>query len=167
VRPVLEGLAGGSRELVASRVSRPREALADGLRAGLVASIVSGAPSTVHALLAGADPLEATLAAGTLLLPGEERRSRLLRAAAPVHLALSVGWGIALAALLPRRRTLAAGALGGLLIAALDLGIIGRRFPRIRALPVGPQVADHVAFGAVVGAVVARRRAGRLSVPRR
>jgi hypothetical protein len=41
------------------------------------------------------------------------------------------------------------GALAGLAIAALDLGVAGRRFPRIPALPVLPQLADHAAFGAV------------------
>ena len=82
-------------------------------------------------------------------------------AAAPVHLALSLGWGVVLAAALPRRRTLAAGALAGLAIAALDLGLVGRRFERIRSLPVAPQLADHVAFGVVVGAVVKRRRRHR------
>jgi hypothetical protein len=46
----------------------------------------------------------------------------------------------------------------GLAIAALDLGIGGRLFPRIRALPPAPQVADHVAYGATVGYVLARRR---------
>ena len=48
------------------------------------------------------------------------------------------------------------GALGGVAIAGLDLGVLGRRWPRIRALPLVPQVADHVAFGALVGAVVSR-----------
>jgi hypothetical protein len=138
-----------------------REVLRDGTIAGAVASIVSGTPSTLQALLTRADPLEATLAAGTLLLPRERRRGRLLLAAVPTHLGLSLGWGIALATALPRRRTTAAGALGGLVIAALDLGLVGRAFPRVRDLPTPAQVADHVAFGAVVGAVVARRRAGR------
>jgi hypothetical protein len=48
--------------------------------------------------------------------------------------------------------------LAGLGIAALDLGIVGRRFPRIRALPLLPQVADHLAFALSAAAVLARRR---------
>jgi hypothetical protein len=138
-----------------------RPVLRDGAIAGALASIVSGAPSTLHALLTRADPLEATLAAGTILLPDERRPSRLLLAAVPTHVGMSLGWGIALAAVLPRRHTVAAGALAGALIATLDLGIVGRAFPRLSALPAPAQLADHVAFGAVVGAVVARRRAGR------
>jgi hypothetical protein len=128
------------------------------MAAGAVAAAVSGAPSTLWALAAGDDPLEATVAAGSLVLPGETRRGRLAAAAVPVHLALSLSWGLVLARLLPRRRTIAAGALAGLAIAALDLGVVGRRFPRVRSLPIRPQLADHVAYGATVGLVLARRR---------
>ena len=119
------------------------------VRAGAVAAVVSGAPSTVYAVATGRDPLEPTLAAGTILLPGEVRRGRLLAAAVPVHLALSFGWTF----VLDRAgvRTARAGAVAGLAIAALDLGVAGGRFPRIRALPLLPQVADHIAFGAVAG----------------
>ncbi|MBA2536278.1 MAG: hypothetical protein H0V20_02445 [Actinobacteria bacterium] len=121
--------------------------------------MVSGLPSTVHALAAGRDPLEATLAAGSILLPNETRRLHLFLAAAPVHLSISLGWGLVLARVLPRRPSVASGAAAGLAIAALDLGVIGRRFPRIRALPLVPQLADHIVFGATVAAVLARRQA--------
>lgn len=130
----------------------------DGLVAGAVAAAASGAPSTLHALATRTSPLEATLAAGTLLLPRERRPLALFLAAVPVHVALSLGWAVVLAFTLPRRRTLACGALAGLAIAALDLGVVGRRRPRIRALPQVPQVLDHLAYGAVVGAVLSRRR---------
>ena len=130
----------------------------DGLAAGLFAAVVSGAPSTLFAIAAGRHVLEATTAAGSLLLPRETRRGRLLVAAVPAHLAISLGWAVVLSAVLPRRRTVLAGAGAGLAIAALDLGLVGRRFPRIRALPLGPQLADHALYGAAVGAVLARRR---------
>jgi len=131
----------------------------DGLAAGAVAALLSGAPSTLHALATRTSPLEATLAAGTLVAPSRtSRRTVLLLAAVPVHLALSLGWALLLAAVLPRRRTVAWGTLAGLAIAALDLAVIGRRFPAIRALPPVPQVLDHVAYGAIVGAVLSRRR---------
>jgi hypothetical protein len=133
----------------------------DGVVAGLWAAVLSGAPSTLHALVTRGDPLEASLAAGSMVLPREERRSRLLLAATPVHLALSLGWASAIALTAPRRREAAYGVAAGAAIAALDLGLIGRRFERIRALPLWPQVADHLAFGAFVGAVLARRRASR------
>jgi hypothetical protein len=129
----------------------------DGVLAGAVAAVVSGIPSTVHAVVTGRDPLEATLAAGSVLLPEETRPERLLAAAVPVHLALSLGWGVVLARVLPRRPSLVAGAAAGLAIAALDLGVVGRRFSRVRALPLAGQLADHAAFGAVVAAVLRGR----------
>lgn len=109
-------------------------------------------------LARGEDVLEGARAAGSILLPGERRTAPLLAAAVPVHLALSVGWAHVLERVLPRGRELPGGVLGGLAIAALDLGVIGRRLPRIRALPQGRQWADHVAYGLAVGAVLARRR---------
>jgi hypothetical protein len=65
----------------------------------------------------------------------------------------------------PPGRELAGGVAGGLAIAALDLGVVARRLPRIRALPQGRQWADHVAYGLAVGAVLRARRRARLSRP--
>ena len=137
-----------------------RRQVADAVVAGGAAALAGGVPSTVHALVTGRDPLEATLAAGSILLRRAARRERLLVAAVPVHLALSLGWGVVLGALLPPRRATLAGAAAGLAIAVVDLGVVGRRFPEIRALPLGPQLADHVAYGATVGWVLTRRRNG-------
>jgi hypothetical protein len=130
----------------------------DVLAAGAVAAVVSATPSTAWALLAGRDPLEATLATGSVVLPGETRRSRLVLAAAPVHVALSLAWAAVLERVLPHGREARAGALAGLCIAALDLGVAGRLFPRVRALPLAPQLADHALYGATVGYVLAWRR---------
>jgi hypothetical protein len=130
----------------------------DGVIAGLVAAVPSAVPSTLHALLTRRRPLEATLAAGSILLPHERRIRRLLLAAVTVHVSLSVGWGLVLARLLLRRRPILGGAVAGLGIATLDLGIVGRRFACIRALPLLPQVADHLAYGAAAAAVLDRRR---------
>ncbi|MEA2301880.1 MAG: hypothetical protein QOE44_2415 [Solirubrobacteraceae bacterium] len=136
------------------------------IRAAAIAGVVSGAPSTAHALLRRGDPLEASLAAGTLLLASETRRGRLLLAGAVVHAGLCLGWAGILAAVLPRRRAIPAAAAAGLAIAGLDLGIVGRRLPRIRALPIIPQVADHVAFAVTVAAVL-RPATGGSRAPRR
>ena len=130
-----------------------------GLRAGAVAGALSGVPSTVHAVATGRSPFDALKAAGTLLLADDAPPSAQAAAGVVAHSAISLGWGVVLAVVLPRRRTVAWGALAGLVIAGLDLGVLARRWPRIRALPRAPQVADHVAFGALVGAVVSR--AGR------
>jgi hypothetical protein len=117
------------------------------IRAALWAGALSGAPSTLHALATGRDPLEATLAAGSVLLPDERRRAPLLAAAVPLHFVLSLGWS----AVLDRAgvRGARAGAVAGLAIGALDLAVAARLFPRVRALPVAPQLADHAAFGAI------------------
>ena len=123
-----------------------------------MAAVVGGAPSTLVTLARGEDVLAGARAAGTLLLPRERRTLPLVAAALPVHLALSLGWAVALDRALPRGREAVTGVLGGLAIAALDLGVIGRRLPAIRALPQGRQWADHVAYGLAVGAVLAHRR---------
>lgn len=128
-------------------------------KAAVVAGALSGIPSTVWCIATRCDPLEATVAAGAMVLPTEPSRSKLLFAAVPVHGSISLAWAIVLNRVLPHRRTVISGALAGLGIAALDLGLLARFFPRVRALPVGPQLADHVAFGALAGAVIARCRA--------
>jgi hypothetical protein len=130
----------------------------DAFHAGLVAAAVSGLPSTAIALVRGEDVLEGARAAGTLLRPRETRTLPLLAAAVPVHLAISLGWAIVLERALPRGREPLGGLLAGLTIAALDLGVIGRRIPSIRALPQPRQWADHAAYGLAVGVVLAHRR---------
>jgi hypothetical protein len=135
--------------------SRP---ITETLQAALVGGTFSGAPSTVHAVLTGGDPRAAARAAGNILLPANAAGARLLAAGAGVHAVISLFWAAVLVHVLPRRRPVLCGALAGLGIAALDLGVLARRFPLIRALPAGPQWADHVAFGALVGGVLAARR---------
>ena len=130
----------------------------DVLAAGLAGAVAGGLPSTVITLARGEDVLDGARAAGTLLLPRERRTLPLLAAAVPVHLALSLGWAAVLARALPRGSEVVGGVAGGLAIAALDLGVIGRRFPAIRTLPQGRQWADHVAYGLAVGVTLARSR---------
>ncbi|MDQ2749735.1 MAG: hypothetical protein M3Y44_09450 [Actinomycetota bacterium] len=135
------------------------------LWAGAVSAVLSGAPSTAWALASGADPLAPSLAAGSMLLPRATSRPRLLIAATGMHVALSLGWAQALA-VLPgsRRRSVVGGVLwgaaAGVGIAALDLGLVhlsgSARFIAVRGLPVLPQVADHLAYGAIVGALLER-----------
>jgi hypothetical protein len=133
-----------------------RAAFRDGFGAALVAGLLSGLPSTLHALWHKRDPFEASVAAGSILLPRERDRARLLAAAVPVHVVLSLSWALVLSAVLPRRRPVVEGTIAGVGIAGLDLGVIGRRYPLIRQLQVGPQVADHLAFGIVAAVWLAR-----------
>ncbi|WP_410596406.1 hypothetical protein [Amycolatopsis sp. lyj-23] len=124
-------------------------------RAGAIAAVVSGIPSTVHALLTGRDILAATRAAGTLL----PRRHNQPGVAAGLvaHVIVSTGWTAVLTATARHHRLGATGgAIAGLIIAALDLGIAAHAYPAVQALPRGPQILDHLVFGAVAGALLGR-----------
>jgi hypothetical protein len=119
------------------------------LRAAAWAATLSGIPSTVHAVVTGRDPLDAIHAAGTILLPRETSPGRLLGAGVIAHLGVSLGWTLVLDRV--HVRSAGRGAVAGLAIAAIDLGLIGRRLPRIATLPLVPQLADHAAFSAISG----------------
>jgi hypothetical protein len=130
----------------------------DELAAGIVGAAVSGIPSTAWALIVGDDVLEGGRAAGAMILPGARSTPKLLVAGGIVHVAISMAWAAVLTAVLPRGREPGAGVVAGLAIAALDLGVIGRRIPAIRALPQARQWADHAAYGLAVGLVLRARR---------
>jgi hypothetical protein len=140
-----------------ARMAHRTSLLREGIVAGTVAAVVSGTPSTLHALVTGEDVLGATKAAGRILVPRSTRTIPLVAAAALSHLTISIGWGIVLSATLPRRHGWLWGALAGSGIAVLDLKVIGRRWSAIHALPFGPQLADHLAYGTTVGYVLERR----------
>lgn len=118
------------------------------MRRFLLAVVLSGVPSTVHAVVTGDSALRATRAAGSLVRGG-------VREGVVVHLAVSAFWMFVLTR--SRVRGVVGGAVAGLLIAALDLEVIGRHNPRIRALPRVPQWLDHVVFGVLS---CSRSRAG-------
>jgi hypothetical protein len=130
------------------------------LRGAAVASVASGVPSSAYALLRGRDPraqgLTATRAIGTLVWPGEPGLVR----GALVHGAVSLAVGGALGVTLPRRRSVAWGALAGVAIGWVNLVVIApRRYPAIASLPLGPQLADNAAFGAIFAAAARPGRA--------
>jgi hypothetical protein len=126
----------------------------DTLRAGLIAAVTSGAPSTLWAWWTGGDLLEATRAAGAMLIPAESSTIALFVAATVAHVSISIFWASALTATLPRKHTAIAAVIASAAIAILDLRIIGRMFPEIYALPFWPQFADHLAWGMTVGVVL-------------
>jgi hypothetical protein len=130
----------------------------DAIVAGLTGAAVSGLPSTAWALIRGDDVLEGGRAAGAMILPNERGTSKLRAAGGAAHLAISLAWAAALTAVLPRGHEPSAGVAAGLAIAALDLGVIGRRIPAIRALPQARQWADHAAYGLAVGLALRARR---------
>jgi hypothetical protein len=130
--------------------------------AWLMATTFSGLPSTLYALLMGGDPLEATRAAGAMLLPAATSLWTLFGAAAVVHGGVSLFWTLVFAALLPRRHALAGSVAGAALVALLDLRLIAPlAFPSVTALAFWPQLADHLAWGALLGGTLQWRQRRR------
>ena len=113
--------------------------------------MLSGGPSTVITLARGQNLLDSTRAAGTLL------GKRSLVRGGVAHVLITLFWTAVLTALLPKRRPVVEGLTAGAAIAALDLGVVGRRFPEIGALDPGPQVLDHLAYGVVAAVVLSSR----------
>ena len=108
--------------------------------------------------MTGGDALEATRAAGAMLLPAEKTTWKLIAAAAVVHPLVSLFWAVILWRLLPRRATLEWAILAAVLIGLLDLRIIAPAFfPAVAALDFWPQMAHHLAWGALFGLTVQRR----------
>ncbi len=129
--------------------------------AAVSAGILSGIPSTMWALTTDGDPWEATVAAGAIVLGREASFGALLVVATVVHGGMSCFWAGVLCAFLPARRTVFWGVFADGLIALLDILVIGRFIPTIRALAFLPQLADHLMFGAVVGASIRFRHRGK------
>lgn len=139
-----------------STVSERR--LTDLAAAWIAASLLSGIPSTMHALLTRRDPFEATRAAGAMLTSVEAPWPRLLGAASVVHGTVSLFWAALLWRALPRAHILPAATVAALAIGLLDLRVIApRRFPEVAALPFWPQMADHAMWGACLGLALAWR----------
>jgi hypothetical protein len=88
----------------------------------------------------------------------------IVAVASIIHVGLSVGYGLALAPLLRRRRlgtAVGVGVVYGLLLYAVNLhGIAPILFPWFSALQTGLTVFSHAVFGATLGAsyVLLRRR---------
>jgi hypothetical protein len=130
------------------------------IEAAVLAATLSGAPSTLHALIkqrslrsAAVYIYDATRAVGTLVPPGRPGFGRGL----VVHVAISLLCGEALARTLPRDHRAEWGAAAGLAIGVVNVGVIGRSFPAIRALPLVPQLADNMMFGTVLAVALDRR----------
>ena len=130
----------------------------DSLAAAVLAGILGGIPSTAWALVTRGDAWEATLAVGAIVLGSDALFSRLIAAAIVFHGVMSFFWAAVLCAFLPPRRRMLWGLIAGALIAVLDILLIGQAIPAIRSLAFVPQLADHLMFGVIVGAVVDYQR---------
>jgi hypothetical protein len=145
-------------------VSESGAARRDLVWAWAAATLFSGIPSTAWSLLTGGDPLEAARAAGAMLMPSETDTTRLLLAAAVVHSLVSLFWAAVVVLLLPRRRVVLWASLAALAIGVLDLRVLAPAFfPAVAALDYWPQMADHLAWGLLLGAMLQYRPYARLS----
>ena len=95
---------------------------------------------------------DAACSVGALVPPGRPDFKR----GALLHVGISVVCGEGLARTVPETNSVIWGACAGLAIGVINVGVIGRRFPAIAALPLVPQLADNVAFGALFAFVVDR-----------
>ena len=124
------------------------------LFAWLLATLLSGIPSTVYALITGGDVLEATRAAGAMV-----GRPDSIAAAALVHACVSLFWALILWLVLPYRHTFIWALLASAAIALLDLKMIAPVFfPEVAALAFWPQFADHMMWGATLGGALVFQR---------
>jgi hypothetical protein len=143
-------------------ISGSRFRVSDLLYAWLIASLLSGIPSTMHAFLTGGDIMHATRAAAGMLGQFDASLPRMLAAAALVHGAVSLFWAFVLVLMLPHRWTTLWAVGASVAIAILDLRIIAPSyFPQVAALEFGPQLADHLMWGTCVGITLERRRKTR------
>ncbi len=140
-----------------SRIQTPRW-----VRAGLTAALFSGAPSTLIALSRGEDIFASTEAVGAVLLPDRRKGWARVTAGGVAHVLISLFWARILERVLRDQqgaaRAAVAGAACGAGIALIDIAGVARVLPPIRDLAAGPIVADHIAYGAIVGWVLRRSR---------
>jgi hypothetical protein len=145
-----------------ARTSASRFRASDLLWAWLIASVLGGVPSTMHAFFTDGDVMRATRAAASMLGQFDESLPRVLAAATLVHGAVSMFWAFVLVLLLPHRRTILWAVGASAVIAILDLRIIAPwYFPEVASLEFGPQLADHLMWGTCLGIVLEHRRRAR------
>jgi len=101
--------------------------------------------------------MQATRAAGAMLISADSSDAALFWAAALVHSIVSLFWAAVLTWTLPRKYTFWWALVAAAGIAVLDLRVLGRLFPEVYALPFWPQFADHLAWGTTLGAALSWR----------
>ncbi len=135
-----------------------RRWVVEGLVAGAVALPASMVPSAVQARVTGGRWWASEMAAGNLVLHASASPQRLVGIGTAVRSAVALNWGLVLSRWLDRRHPVLHGAGAGLALFAFQYLLVGRRRPLVRDLPAWPQVADHLVYGTVAGAVLARLR---------
>ncbi|MBC8872536.1 MAG: hypothetical protein H8E44_24140 [Planctomycetes bacterium] len=143
-----------------------RQWMTDTVLAAIIAGLLGVLPSTVWAFFSGARVEEALLVPGELFVGRNAWIGTKIFVTIVVHGGMSLFWAGVLCALLPRRRPVINALGAGFSIAVLDLLVIAQAFQAVHSVVLlhraldsfWPWLADHLVFGAVVGAVVAFRR---------
>jgi hypothetical protein len=127
--------------------------------AGGAATLLSGIPSTVYALVTGRDVTAATRAAGAMLIAPAASLPALFAAAALMHVCVSFFWAAIVIRVLPRSAVVPWAIAAAAAIGWIDLRLIAPLFfPEVAELEVAPQIADHLMWGASLGVTLARLR---------
>ena len=129
------------------------------LVAGGLAGLVGAIPSTVYLLVTGGDVFASVNAIAAMVAANELPVLHRVAVAAAVHFALSFFWTSVLVALIPRRAPVFGAIVASAIITFFDLKVIAPHyFAEVAALALVPQLADHLAWGATVGAVLHARQ---------
>ena len=136
-----------------------RRWVVEGVVAGAAALPPSTVPSALQAHLTGGRWWASEMAAGNLVLDASTSSRRLVQVGTALRAAVALNWGLVLSRWLDRRHPVLHGAGAGLALFAFQYLLVGRRRPLVRALPAWPQVGDHLVYGIVAGAALARLRA--------
>jgi len=124
------------------------------LLAAVLAGLAGGVPSTLYAIATGGDWLHSIHAVAAIVNAENLTMGWRISVAAAVHFAISLMWASALVAILPRRHTVLWASAAGVVIAVIDLRVLAPIFfPEVASLSFWPQLADHIVWGASVGAV--------------
>ena len=117
-----------------------------------MATVFSGAPSTLYFFVTSADLWLPIQAVGTTMLPADSSAWSILLAAGVIHCAVSMFWAVIVAGAAPAKHVVAFAMSASALIAVLDLRIIAPAlFPDVANLSFWPQFADHLAWGMLLG----------------
>jgi hypothetical protein len=112
----------------------------------------------VYAFLTHRDVLEATRAAGAMLIRPDAPLAALIAAAALVHAVVSFFWASVLRFLLPPCHIAVWAMAWSAGVALLDLRVIAPIFfGSVASLPFWPQFADHLMWGACLGVTLQLR----------
>ena len=128
------------------------------MRTTLIAAVIAGLagalPSTLYSIATGGDWLASINAVAAMVNAEQLAMGWRVSVASAIHLAISLLWATLLVAILPQRRVVLWATAAGVIIAIIDLRALAPfLFPEVAALAFWPQLADHVVWGASVGAV--------------